>query len=81
MRPYDHQKRCVSKLRDAFTQKGQQIIRARETPRSVIALGCIGKRQLLVRRWAVQAARLQPAEVDILLPRQFGCETKLGCTR
>ncbi len=72
MRPYDHQKRCVSQLRDAFTQKGQQIIRDRETPGSVIALGCIGKRQLLVRRWAVQAARLQPAEVDYCCLSYFG---------
>jgi hypothetical protein len=31
----------------------------------VLSLWARGKRQLLVRRWAVQAAWLQPAEVDV----------------
>jgi hypothetical protein len=64
VRPYDHQKRCVSQLRDAFTQKGQQIIQEAGNTQECYRFWLIGKRQLLVRRWAVQAARLQPAEVD-----------------
>ncbi|MEB3826234.1 hypothetical protein, partial [Phormidium sp. CCY1219] len=44
----------------------QQIVRAREIPGGVIVFGS-GKRQLLVRGWALQAAWLQPAEVDLRL--------------
>jgi hypothetical protein len=39
VRPYDHQKRCVSKLRDAFTQKGKQIIREAGNTRECYRFG------------------------------------------
>ncbi|MDJ0516790.1 MAG: hypothetical protein F6K22_28835 [Okeania sp. SIO2F4] len=61
--PQDHQKRCVSQLRDAPAQGSQQIVRAREIPGSVIAFGSWSS-QLLVRGLALQAGWLQPAEVD-----------------